>query len=129
MIGFGFQLFGGDMRGKKEEMRKGARQGIPNSDDLQLLRFILEEQPRLKERVIRYIEQKRGITPEKKRTTNQSVHVRAPTSATGTWIQKKNFSRIPLQIGGPSSRQAIARESPLRDLPQNSIGLGWVRGA
>ncbi len=59
------------MRGKKEEMRKGARQGIPNSDDLQLLRFILEEQPRLKERVIRYIEQKRGITPEKKRTTNQ----------------------------------------------------------
>ena len=67
----GFQLFGGDMRGKKEEMRKGARQGIPNSDDLQVLRFILDEQPRLKERVIRYIEQKRGITPEKKRTTSQ----------------------------------------------------------
>lgn len=59
------------MRGKKEEMRKGVRQGVPNADDLQLLRFILDEQPRLKERVIRYIEMKRGITSDKKRTTGQ----------------------------------------------------------
>jgi hypothetical protein len=48
------------MRGKKEEMRRGTRQGLPTGDDLQLLKLILEEQPRLKERVIRYIESKLG---------------------------------------------------------------------
>lgn len=43
---------------KKEEMRRGMRRGIPLNDDLQLLKFILDEQPRLKERVARYIETK-----------------------------------------------------------------------
>lgn len=43
---------------KKEEMRRGARHGFPLDDDLQLLKLILDEQPRLKERVTRYIEAK-----------------------------------------------------------------------
>ena len=47
------------MRGKKEEVLRGARQGTAGTDDLQLLKFILDEHPRLKERVIRYIESKR----------------------------------------------------------------------
>jgi hypothetical protein len=50
------------MRGKKEDVRKGTRQGHPSGDDLELLKLILEEQPRLKERVIRYIEDKLGKT-------------------------------------------------------------------
>lgn len=48
------------MKGKKEEVRRGTRQGVALGDDLQLLKLILDEHPRLKERVIRYIEAKRG---------------------------------------------------------------------
>ena len=63
------------MRGKKEDLRRGTRQGLPAGDDLQLLRLILEEQPRLKDRVIRFIEVKLGKAKDEP--------VRAPSQSPG----------------------------------------------
>ncbi len=55
------------MKGKKENLQRGQRPGLGPGDDLMLLKLILDEHPRLRDRVVRYIENYQAKTEEEKK--------------------------------------------------------------
>lgn len=62
------------MRGKKEQVKRGSRPGLGADEDLMLLKLVLDEHPRLKERVVRYIEAYLKKSPEDRRRLAQKVN-------------------------------------------------------
>lgn len=62
------------MRGKKEQMKRGTRPGLGADEDLMLLKLVLDEHPRLKDRVVRYIEAYLKKSPEERKKVAQNVN-------------------------------------------------------